>query len=414
MTAEGLPMNRKLLLLSCVLAALLLVPLGCQPVLLRTGFETDPAAAGWQGDRSSPGDRREFEGRWADTGARSGRHCMEIRRGLWQSPPIPAGALQYVRVRFAVKADKGAFRVMRFFDAAGREIVADDHDSVNPSPGWTVREFCTHVREGTAVLRVAFVSNGSPVFIDDVTVTAADAAEVLRFADRVYRTVPPVNCAVEADRWKHLSGTMERLRGGKELRLLLLGDSIANDLSNSQFHLLIQRMYPRSRVTLLRSILGNTGCPVYQHRVKEFVTDKDPDLVVIAGISHGGDAAAIRSVIAQARRQMSKPAEFLVTTGAVIQPGMNSGWKQKGMDSAPPEAVQRALDAEAKFHAELVQARDEDRFATLDLRTMWEEYLKTSSRPRSWYQRDYIHANARGKQVLGRIVADFFQPDARK
>jgi len=28
-----------------------------------------------------------------------------------------------------------------------------------------------------------------------------------------------------------------------------------------------------------------------------------------------------------------------------------------------------------------------------------------------WYQRDFIHANARGKQALGRLLLEYFHPD---
>ena len=65
----------------------------------------------------------------------------------------------------------------------------------------------------------------------------------------------------------------------------------------------------------------------------------------------------------------------------------------------------------AKFYAQLVEVRDARRFATLDLRTAWEDYVRRSPRPREWYKRDSVHANLRGKQVMGRIVARYFSPD---
>jgi hypothetical protein len=45
------------------------------------------------------------------------------------------------------------------------------------------------------------------------------------------------------------------------------------------------------------------------------------------------------------------------------------------------------------------------------MRSAWEDYLARSPHPRSWYQRDFIHANARGKQALGRLLLEFFRPE---
>jgi len=61
----------------------------------------------------------------------------------------------------------------------------------------------------------------------------------------------PVRLALGPDRWRHLAATRALLQNGKPLRLLVLGDSIANDMSNSQFHLPIQRRFPKANITLL-------------------------------------------------------------------------------------------------------------------------------------------------------------------
>jgi len=42
---------------------------------------------------------------------------------------------------------------------------------------------------------------------------------------------------------------------------------------------------------------------------------------------------------------------------------------------------------------------------------VWEDYLAGCGRPLNWYQRDFVHANSRGKQILGRIMERFFTPD---
>ena len=382
---------------------------GCRSVLLETGFEHDPVAAGWRtGVYGYP--RGSFAGCWADAGAARGRHCVTAHAGMWESPALPVEPFAYYRVSFASRAALPAFRVVRFFDAAGGELTADDHNAVDVAPGWTQGEFFTQAREGTATLRVGFCAGSGDLSVDDVCVARATPRQVLAAADRLYRTLPPVVCAFEPDRWRQLPHTRRLLHDGQPVRLLLLGDSIANDIGNSLFDLQIARMHPRAQITLLRSIGGGKGCAFYRHHVAEYVVDKDPDLVIIAGISHRNDMTAMRSVAEQTRQAMRKPVEFLVLTGASVEPGMDSRWKQEGFESPPADVRQQAVADEARFYRELVRVRDKVPWATLDLRTLWEEYLARSPQPRSWYQRDFVHANNRGRYVLGRMLAQFFRP----
>ncbi len=390
-----------------------LVPLsGCRSDILKTGFETDPAADGWRtGVYGGPAE--QFRGRWLERLPGGGQHCVAVQTGMWESPALPAVPFAYYRVPFAYRAPEPAYRVVRFFDAGGHEIVADDHNSLDAAADWTSTEFFTQAREGTATVRVGFCAGAGELFIDDVCVTPATPREALAAADRLYATLPPVTCAFEPGRWKELPRTMRLLRERQPLRLLLLGDSIANDIGNSLFHLQIERMYPGARITLLRSIVPGKSCAFFRDHLPEHVVDKAPDLVIVAGISHGNDAAAVRSFAERVRQTMATPVEFLVLTGASIEPGMTQSWKNKGFDSPPADVRLKAVAAEARFYAELVNARAAVPWATLDLRTLWEDYLAHSPHPRSWYQRDFVHANARGKEIMGRMLAQFFAPDER-
>jgi len=382
-------------------------------VLLETGFETDPAAAGWKGAARRRRPRRRSSAEWIDADPHGGRHCVKVAGGIWQSPEMRIRPFEFYRVTFASKTQGKGYWLMRFFDTEGREITADQYSSIFASDEWVANESCVMGRAGTASARLGFRPNRAEIFVDDVTVTGATRTDVLKWADSLYKTLPPVRCTPEPKRWKHLPKTMDKLRKGEALKIVVLGDSIANDLCNSHFHLLAERMYPGSRITLVHSIRGATGCPYYQGggRVKPYVVDHDPDLVIIAGISHGLSVPPIRSVIRQVREQMKAGPEFLVMTGAVLEPGMDAGMAWRGLTSPPPEVKRRAKEALTKFYAELVAARDADQFATLDLRAIWDAYIERSPRPLGWYQRDFTHANDRGKQILGRIVERFFAPD---
>jgi len=352
---------------------------GC--TVLRTGFETDPAETGWRGARSYPY-KTEFAGRWSDEEACSGKRCLVVAGGMWESPDFPLTPFGFYRVRFASKTRQKAYWLVRFFDKSGREIGADHYSSVDPSVGWRRNESFLMARAGTATGRIAFRPINSPVSIDDVTVARATRSGVLAWIDSLYRTVPPVRYTPAPHRSKHLPRTMETLRRRGRLRIVVLGDSIANDLCNSHFHLLVERMYPGSRITLIHSIRSGTGCRWYQHadRVQDYVIDHKPDLLVIAGISNG-PLEAIRSVIRQVRRKIDP--EILV-----------------------------AIPVRDKGRETLLAAAETDRFAWMDTRRPWQEYLERSPHPPEWYLRDRLHANDRGKQVQGRIFARFFAPDA--
>ena len=385
---------------------------GCRSVLLDCNFGRDPRPAGWRtGVYGRPG--AASDGDWTAAPDDSRRRCVTVRTGMWESPALSVEPFAYYRVSFAYRTSAPAFRVVRFFDAEGRELVADDHNALDAAAGWTADEFFTQAREGAGTIRVGFCAGDSELAVDDVRVAPATSREVLAAADRLYAGLPPVECTPDPSRWEHLSRTRALLRGGQPLRVLLLGDSIANDIGNSLFHLQIERMYPGCRITLLRSIGPGKGCRFYRDRVQEYVVDKAPDLVIVAGISHDYDAAAMREVADRTRQAMQKPVEFLVLTGACIEPGMSYEWKNKGLDSPPAEVRQKAVEDEARFYAELQRLSDEVPWATLDLRTLWEAYLARSPHPRSWYQRDFVHANTRGKLVMGRLLAQALAPDAK-
>ena len=49
----------------------------------------------------------------------------------------------------------------------------------------------------------------------------------------------------------------------------------------------------------------------------------------------------------------------------------------------------------------------------LDLDGAWGAYLLATDRPYAWFMRDEVHANARGAQLLARVLERFFAPGPR-
>ena len=47
-----------------------------------------------------------------------------------------------------------------------------------------------------------------------------------------------------------------------------------------------------------------------------------------------------------------------------------------------------------------------------DLRRAWGQYVRDSGKDVKWFKRDVLHANERGEQSVGRILARFLSPDS--
>ena len=207
-------------------------------------------------------------------------------------------------------------------------------------------------------------------------------------------------------RWRRLAETRRRLADGGTLRIVMLGDSICNDTSNSLFEVLVGRACPKARIEVITSVRGGTGCTYYkdENRVAEYVLRLRPDLVVIAGISHGYDAEAIRSVVRQVRTAWA--CEILITNGAVCpeERMTESFLEHSGLAAA------EALERIRTWPARLSRMADEENVELFDTRAAWNACVAASGRPVEWFMRDPVHANGRGKQVLGRILFRYFDP----
>ena len=114
-----------------------------------------------------------------------------------------------------------------------------------------------------------------------------DGLAPLARIDAIYAAMDPLDYTPPADRWRNLDRTMQRLREGGTLRIVMLGDSIVNDTSSSQFELLLGRQYPKCKIEKVTSVRGSTGCWWYKldNHVQEYVLRHKPDLLMIGGIS---------------------------------------------------------------------------------------------------------------------------------
>ena len=226
----------------------------------------------------------------------------------------------------------------------------------------------------------------------------------LQQIEEVYDQMKPVEYRPPKGRWRNLRRTRRLLRSGGELNVVMLGDSIVNDTSRSCWNLVLEKLRPKCKINKVTCVRGSTGCWWYKQtgRVKRFVLDHEPDLVIIGGISHRGDVDSIREMIRQIRAGAG--AEVLLMTGSfgTVDPLKDEHW-EKISDPNHYPAYRKAL----------ARLAETERTGFLDIEAAWARYVRNSGKKVKHFKRDAIHANEKGEQILGRILAAYLRPRGR-
>ncbi len=201
-----------------------------------------------------------------------------------------------------------------------------------------------------------------------------------------------------SNEWRHLERTLRILRQGGELRLLALGDSIVNDTMRSGWVAKLQDYFPNSDIQATVYVRGGGGCQHYkeQDRIAKNVISRNPDLVLIGGISQK-DIKSIREVIRQLCSGLPK-VEILLFSGTFGT-----------TDPRDPEALAQASHSgTGEYGKALKQLAREEHCAYLDMTTPWAEYIRSSGLHPHRFYRDVVHANEYGEQILSKILIAFF------
>ncbi len=377
--------------------------------LLDTGFDTDPRASGWV---LTDWDLDVHDtGGWTDTD-------QFIAPGdyMWQSPQFTAAPLSYFRIDFIARGTGDGFVAGMGFnpeaefgrypdaDATAGELVADDWTSYELTDTWQTFTYYTRARSNAVTDAVRFMGAGTEV--DDVTVTTASDAEARDWYDGVYAGIPAVTYDPGAGRFDGVEDFIGKLEAGEDVRIVFLGDSIMLDSGNSGIDVLLERMYPGSNVEIVTAVGGGTGVdkwavdelydwPDHDLDLDAAVIDQQPDLVLIGGISNNEAYDDFRSVIDDVRdgvqTQFGYEVDIMLMTGAF------------GTGSDP-----------AGYATELASIAAEKDTAFMDMRAAWTAYMADAALAgydSTYFYRDGVHANAYGKQVIGRIMQAQFAPD---
>jgi lysophospholipase L1-like esterase len=222
----------------------------------------------------------------------------------------------------------------------------------------------------------------------------------LQRLDAVWAAMDPLRYTPPADRRPLIPRTMERLREGGTLKIVLLGDSIMAQTCYSGFDLLLTRMYPKVTIRTVASVRGSTGCWWYkdENRVQEYVLQHNPDLVMVGGISQRDDVDSIREVIHQVRAKQ-QPEIMLITPAFGFE---GSTHILKWTYDIDPQGTD--------YRARLMRLATEEKCEFLDLTGPWWQYIKGSGQAYGWFRGDAVHANERGTEILAHILEKYFAP----
>jgi hypothetical protein len=354
-------------------------------------FASDPLASGWT---PTAGGTYGKDLVWAAEGPRAGRRSLSVvpakdgSAGGWHSPPFAVKDKQWYRATFLARTPRPIYFAAFFYDPFGAATEGDFYTSVDPTSGWAPQEFYFRTKfPGRTAAAVFQPLSAEPLHVADLSVEPVGRAKVAAWAGRLYATMPPLAYDSPPDAGRLIPRTIRKLQAGGALRVVLLGDSISNDLSNSPFDVLLRGPFPKAKVDVRFTGRGGTGWMKHRFQVRERVLGHKPDLAIFLAISN--DPARIRGDLGQivdAVRAAPGGPEMLIVTPHMRT--WNAGETDMGLRQR-----EVALAVAADQHVEV-----------LDLTTIWGDYLDRTGKPEAWLLRDSCHMNERGRQVAARAL----------
>jgi lysophospholipase L1-like esterase len=252
-----------------------------------------------------------------------------------------------------------------------------------------------------------------------VRVQPASRLAVHNWADRLYAAMPPIGYQPPADRFDRLRRVRSKLREGRDVTIICLGDSIMNDTGNSTLDVLLERAYRYrgdASVRVLTAVGSGAGMqhwnddlnrnwPGQDLDLAQAVLARKPDLVMIGGISTRGGFHHFEQIVDRIRvgvegRYGYWP-DVLLMTGPFGRRADSPAWRER----------RRVRQAESSAALREVARRKHTAF--FDIAGAVDRYIADAQeagwQPADFY-RDGVHANHYGKQLLGRLLLDHLGP----
>ena len=362
-------------------------------------FETQPQASGWTGYGWTEHGRSLL---WKHDDAQAGTGCLAVvsvpgaASSGWESPPFRMQKGTYYRTTFSVKTPVATTWAILFYDRNGALVEGDHNCAIPVSPDWSQQEYCFKTKFPGETATLIFTSGRDhPFAADDVRIDVASREEVRAWADRLYAGMPPLTWQAPKTADRALPRTIRRLRRGGDLKIVLFGDSIANDIANSPLDVLLERSFPGVRVDVQFTGRGGVGYAKLKQQVSQRVLQHAPDLVILEAISNEPDdlAGDLRSILDTVRRTAPKTECLLVTPHV---PGL--------------PAIAPAMTA---LQDVTLHVAAEQNVAAVDLHAVWKAYLEEHKLEPATLLRDPYHMNERGRQLAARVLTASLEAAAR-
>ena len=365
---------------------------------------------GWNFEPSNPENGMSYnpyEGYYPDKG------------GKLSSPLIHLlgkdGEPGYYRIRFNAESRERAYQGVDFFDAEGKRL-PDCYDVIYPGSAQNY-DRVIYAMEKVAAMKIFFRSR-SGIRIRDLQVDSATVSEAADYCDRVYSECPALNFQAPGNAMEQLPKTTEALLKGTSWHVLMLGDSIMQDTFHSLFHALLKREYPSSNFRFTISVRGSTGCWFYcqADNFKKYVLDESkPDLVMIGGISNyltdckPGGAEAVEIVIRAIKAHYPKTEIVILSAPLAADTRPHDSEHPTFPLPARPWIWEQDRYVRSAFKKDLVEMARRNGVAFWDISTPSYTWLYQSCTPYEWHNRDMVHSGERGKQIIARIMMEYFK-----
>jgi hypothetical protein len=385
----------------------------------------------------------------------------------WRSPAFAVQPLSYVRLSFRIKlaastapVTTGQFNqnIISFtsinplatwnLDPAnsgpsGGDLIAGDTTApIGVSETWSEQVFYSRSQANASQISVQIAATDTPLLIDDIKIETVDnISEVSLWADQIWTNrprdtslpaSPSVTGPVSTEQQQRLKHTISKLQSGQPVKIVLVGDSIVNDLANSGFDALLSKDFPESTISVITAVGGGTGMDQWnpQNDTYPFISsnsyrgalhfnnaviEQEPDLIILGGIStpaNNTGYTAFQSIINKIRAnsvltRLGYQPDILIASGAFGSQHLN--WY--------PSAKLNATGND--YRSNLLKIANHNNTGFLDLTGIWGSFLMAnnndstpsaikSQESLAEYWRDTIHANSLGKQILGRGLGNLW------
>lgn len=370
------------------------------PELIRYNGSISSASSGWKYVEEKAGEivYIPFEGYY------------ESKGGRIQSPEIkldrPAGENAFYRLKFTAMSKDQCYWWVDFFDT-DHKWLPDCNSAVYPG---AEREYdqVFIVPPQAASIQLAFLSKEG-VEVKDVSVGRIAPCDAAKWADELYSKLQPVSFRAASSSRGLVPKTARALEGGTPLHIVMLGDSIVNDTYTSIFEALVMRDFPKAKLKFMISVRGSTGCWFYHEAANfnDYVAVYKPDVVMIGGISN-----IQKLPLKEAEDYIAETVERCKALGAeviLMTPPFSYEWRKSENDSDWHKEDLFYLNTKPHYGA-----AKRTGCCIWDMTVPVNDYIGASGKPLGYFSRDTVHNNDMGKQVIARVLSEYFRGLGRK